>query len=136
MRQSLYNNARAQLTLAAAVRTNGTVNGTTVDLHENLDASRSAMLVVLAGTVTDGSNAVVLQESGNGTDWTAVAAADLQGTVPALTSANDEAVYELGYLGHARYLRATVTTSGATDGGTLGAVIVRAYPRRTPISHT
>ncbi|MBK3556297.1 hypothetical protein JHN55_07055 [Streptomyces sp. MBT56] len=136
MRQSLYNNARAKLTLATAVRTNGTVAGTTVDLHENLDASRSAMLIVLAGTVTDGSSAVVLQESANGTDWTAVAAANLQGTVPALTSANDEAVYELGYLGSARYLRASVTTSGATEGGTLGAVIVRAYPRRTPISHT
>ncbi|MFD5975562.1 hypothetical protein [Streptomyces bacillaris] len=136
MRQSLYNVARAQVTLPIATRTNGTVNGTTVDLHQNLDASRSAMLVVHAGTVTDGSNAVTLQESANGTDWTAVAAEDRQGSVPALTTDNDGAVYEVGYLGHARYLRASVVTSGATDGGTLGAVIVRAFPRRTPISHS
>lgn len=136
MRQSLYNNARAKATLAIELRTNGTANGTAVDLHENLDASRSAMLIVIAGTVEDGSHSVILQESPNGTDWTAVAAADRQGAVPAVTSSNDNAVYELGYLGHARYLRASVTTSGATDGGTLGAVIVRAYPRRTPISHT
>lgn len=136
MRQSLYNHARAKATLAIAARTDGTVNGTAVDLHENLDASRSAMLIVIAGTITDGSNAVTLQESDDNATWTPVAAANRQSSVPALTAANDLALYEVGYLGHARYLRASVVTSGATSGGTIGAVIVRAYPRRTPISHT
>ena len=136
MRQSLYNHARAKITLAIAARTDGTVDGTTVDLHENLDGSRSAMLIVHAGTITDGSNAVTLQESTDNVTWTAVAAAQMQGAVPALTAANDLALYEVGYLGSARYLRASVVTTGATTGGTLGAVIVRAFPRRTPISHT
>jgi phosphoribosylamine-glycine ligase len=136
MRQSLYNLARAKVTLAVALRTNGTVNGTTVDLHENKDASRSAMLVVFSGTITDGSHAVTLQESDDGSAWSAVAAADLQGSVPTITATDDDKVFELGYLGSKRYLRASVTTSGATTGGTFGALLVRAFPRRPPIAHS
>jgi photosystem II stability/assembly factor-like uncharacterized protein len=136
MRRTLYNIARAKATLAIASRTDGTVNGTTVDLHENLDASRSAMLIVLGGAITDGSHAIVLQESDDGSAWSTVAAADLQGTAPTLTSTDDDALSEVGYLGSKRYLRAAVTTTGATTGGTFGAVILRGFPRRQPISHS
>ncbi|MFI8254084.1 hypothetical protein [Streptomyces filamentosus] len=135
MRPSIYNLARAKPTLAIALRTNGTVNGTTVDLHENKDAARSAVLIVHAGTVTDGTHTVSLQESDDDSTWAAAPAASLQGSVPAITSANDETVYELGYVGSKRYLRAVVVTASATTGGTLGAVIQRAFPRRRPISH-
>ncbi|CBG71874.1 putative phage protein [Streptomyces scabiei 87.22] len=136
MRQSLYNVARAKATLAIALRTNGTVNGTTVDLHENKDASRSAMLVVQTGTITDGSHAIILQESDDNSAWGTVAAADLQGSAPTVVAADDDTLFELGYKGSKRYLRASVTTSGATTGGTFGAVIVRAFPRRAPIAHS
>lgn len=136
MRQSLYNLARAKLTLAIAVRTNGTATGTAVDLHENKDASRSAFLVVVAGTMTDGSVAVTLEESDDNSAWSTVAAADLQGTAPTVASTNDDTIFELGYKGSKRYLRAVAVTTGATAGGTFGAVIVRGFPRRTPISHS
>ncbi|MFE4649286.1 hypothetical protein [Streptomyces sp. NPDC056707] len=136
MRTSLYNLARAKATLATALRTNGAVNGTTVDLHENKDASRSAMLIVLSGTITDGSHAITLQESDNGSAWTTVAAADLQGTAPTIASTDSNLVYEVGYLGAKRYLRAVATTTGATTGGTISALILRGFPRRQPIAHT
>lgn len=136
MKQSLYNTARAKATLAVALRTNGTVNGTTVDLHENKDASRSAMLVVHTGTITDGSHAVILQESDDNSAWGTVAAADLQGSAPTIVSTDDDVLFELGYKGSKRYLRASVTTSGATTGGTFGAVILRGFVRRQPISHS
>ncbi|MEV8043562.1 hypothetical protein AB0P02_06875 [Streptomyces griseoluteus] len=136
MRQSLYTVARAKLTLPVALRTNGTVNGTTVDLHENKDAARSAMLVVHTGTITDGSHAITLQESDNGSAWSTVGSTDLQGTAPTIAATDDDAVFELGYVGAKRYLRAVVVTSGATTGGTLGATILRAFPRRTPIAHS
>jgi hypothetical protein len=136
MRQSLYNVARAKATLAIALRTNGTVNGSTVDLNENKDASRSAMLIVHTGTITDGSHAVILQESDDNSAWNTVAAADLQGPAPTVTSTDDDVLFELGYKGSKRYLRASVTTSGATTGGTFGATIVRAFTRRTPIAHS
>jgi hypothetical protein len=136
MRQSLYNVARAKATLTVALRTNGTVNGTTVDLNENKDASRSAMLVVHTGTITDGSHAVILQESDDNSAWSTVAAADLQGTAPTIASTDDDTLFELGYKGSKRYLRASVTTSGATTGGTFGATILRGFTRRTPIAHS
>ena len=136
MRQSLYDVARAKVTLAVAVRTNGTATGTAVDLHENLDASRSALIVVFAGTMTDGSVAVTLEESADNSAWSTVAAPDLQGTAPTVASTDDDKVFELGYVGSKRYLRVKAVTSGATSGGTFGAVIVRGYPRRTPISHS
>lgn len=136
MRHSLYNIARAKPTLTFATRTNGTVNGTGVDLNENKDASRSAMLIVLTGTVTDGSHAVVLQESDDNSTWSTVAAADLQGSAPTITSSDDDVIRELGYTGSKRYLRASVTTSGATAGGAFAAVVLRGFPRRQPISHS
>ncbi|MBA2951592.1 hypothetical protein [Streptomyces himalayensis] len=136
MRLSLYNNARAKATLTIALRTNGTINGTSVDLNENKDASRSAMLIVHSGTITDGSHAVILQESDDNSAWATVAAADLQGSAPTITSTDDDKIYELGYQGSKRYLRASVTTSGATTGGTFGAAIVRGVVRRPPISRS
>lgn len=136
MRNTLYNIARAKATLGIALRTNGTANGTTVDLHENKDASRSAMLIVQSGTITDGSHAITLQESDNGSSWANVSAAELQGTAPTITATDDDLLYEVGYVGSKRYLRAVATTSGATTGGTFGAVLLRGFPRRQPISHT
>lgn len=136
MRPSLYNLARAKVTLAIATRTNGTATGTAVDLHEHLDASRSAMAVVFAGTMTDGSVAITLEESADNSAWSTVAASDLQGTAPTVAATDDDKVFELGYVGHHRYLRIKAVTTGATSGGTFGAIIVRGFPRRTPISHT
>jgi hypothetical protein len=136
MRQSLYNVARAKLALTVALRTNGTVNGTTVDLNENKDGSRSAMLVVVVGTITDGSHAITLQESDDGSAWSTVAATDLQGSAPTIAATDDDVVRELGYTGSKRYLRPVAVTSGATTGGTFGAVIVRGFTRRTPIAHS
>lgn len=136
MRTTLYNIARAKATLPIALRTNGTANGTTVDLHENKDASRSAMLIVQSGTITDGSHAITLQESDNGSAWSNVAAAELQGAPPTINATDDDLLYEVGYVGSKRYLRAVAVTSGATTGGTFGAVLLRGFPRRHPISHT
>jgi len=136
MRQSLYNLARAKVTLAIATRTNGTATGTTGDLHENRDASRSALAVVFTGTMTDGSVAVTLEESADNSAWTTVAAPDLQGTAPTIALTDDDTVFELGYVGSKRYVRVKAVTSAATAGGTFGAVIVRGFPRRTPISHS
>jgi hypothetical protein len=110
-------------------------NGTAVDRMSNeLSAFRSAMLVVAAGTVTDGTHAFKLQDSPDDSDWTDVAAEFLQGPAISITSDNDEAVFELGYTGHARYLRAVATVTGSpATGGIYSAVIVLSGARRTPI---
>src|SRR5690242_14229689 len=127
MRNSVYSNCRAVKTLAhQTIATNATPNGAEVDLHANLDASKSAMLVVLTGTITDGTYAVSLEESDtSGSGYAAVAAADLQGSAISIGSGDDDKVFELGYNGKKRYVRAVVVSTGTTSGGVLGAVIVR-----------
>jgi len=124
MRRTIYNTAKAVLSLAPAVRTTS-ANGTAVDLGP----ARSALLVVVAGTVTDGTHTVSLEESANGsTGWAAVADADLQGTEPAVTSSTDERLYEVGYVGSKRYVRPVVTVTGTpATGGSIACVVQAAY---------
>lgn len=134
MRRSVYNHNMAALSMTAKART-ATENGVAVDrMSPGLSAFRSAMLVVNVGTITDGTHAFKIQESEDNSNWTDAAAADLQGSAISAGSASDERVYELGYVGAARYLRcvATVTGSPAT-GGVYSASFILGSPRRSPI---
>lgn len=125
----LYNNLSAATTLAPAVRTES-ANGTGVDLQ----GYEGALVIVQAGTVTDGTHTIEVQESIDNSTFTAVSDGDLQGTEPAITSSNDEAVYEIGYRGTKRYIRAVVTVTGSpSTGGVYGALVVRGNPRKYPV---
>ena len=55
-----------------------------------------------------------------------VAAGDLQGSLTAFTTANQNALQRQAYTGGKRYLRAIVTSATVTTGGTVGAVILLA----------
>ncbi|MGW6295166.1 hypothetical protein [Streptomyces sp. NPDC055058] len=133
MRQSLYNVALAKATIAPGAERTATVTGTAVDRMTDEGGFRSALVVVNVGTVTDGTHTVVVQDSPNGSDWTPVADEFLQGAEPAITSANDERVFEVGYTGHQRYLRAVVNVSGSpVTGGLYDAVILLGWPRHMP----
>lgn len=137
MRHSLYNVAIAKATLAPDVARTATVTGTAVDRMTDEGGFRSALVVVNVGTVTDGTHTVAVQDSPDGTTWTAVADEFLQGTEPAITSASDERVFEIGYVGHQRYLRVVVTVSGTpATGGLYDAVILLGWPRRMPPART
>lgn len=132
MRRSLYNTCRAKVSILPAVY-DETVTGSTVDRLVDGDASRSVMFVLSVGTVTDGTHTVEVQDSPNGSDWTAVANEFLQGAEPALTSANDERVHEIGYTGHQRYVRVVSTVSGSpVTGGVYGAMVLLGWPRSMP----
>lgn len=134
MKTSVYNSTLHVPTLAPAVVA-ATAEGTTVDRAASLANFRSAALVVQVGVVTDGTHVFTLEESADDSDWTAVAAAQLQGSAISVTSANDERVFELGYTGSARYLRGVVTVSGApATGGAYSAVIALSGSRRTPVA--
>jgi len=139
VKTTVYNSVLVQQTVTAANRTNGTVNGTAIDLWSNTVADqvfRSALAVVQTGTITDGTHTVEVQESDDNSSFSAVADADLQGSEPAIGAANDNVVYEIGYRGTKRYIRVTVVTSGATTGGTFGAVLILGIPRRLPVAHS
>lgn len=140
MKRSVYNHIRARVSLAVALRT-AAANGTAVD-RQLSGASGSnewyqtAMLVVHAGTITDGTHAITLEVSDDNSAWAAAPAADLQGSLPSIVAADDDKLYEVGYTGNKRYLRAVATPSGTTTGGVYGAVILLGFPQTLPVSRT
>ncbi|MBD0837375.1 hypothetical protein [Streptomyces sp. TRM68416] len=133
MHPNPYNNLLAKRSLAPAART-ASANGTTVDRAEDDAMFQDALVVIDAGVVTDGTHTFEVQESDDGASWSAAADEDLQGAEPAVTAANDDTVYEIGYLGAKRYVRVAVTvTGGPATGGVYGAAVVLSNPRRAPV---
>lgn len=134
MRDTLYTDTLARVALTSATRVNGTVNGTTVDTGVFGNDFRSVMFVVLTGTITDGSHAITVQDSPDGSAWTTVDAALLQGSLPTITGANDDTVFEFGYVVTRQYVRLVATTSAATTGGAFGAVALLSAGSIAPVA--
>lgn len=133
---SLYEDVLARLSLPLALRANVTANGTTVDKTDpsgGYDGFTTALVVVIAGAITDGTHTVVVQDSDDGSSWAAAAAGDVHGGPVALTTATANTIAELGYDGPKRYVRASVTGSGATTGGTVGAVVILGGETSRPV---
>lgn len=129
MRTSIYRESASAMALTSATRTNGTANGTTVDRAAANLSSPSILFVITTGTVTDGSHAFAVQESDDGSAWTTAPAAVVQGAAVTVAAAGTNSVFEAGYTGSKRFARLTVTTTGATTGGTYSAAAVL-YGRR------
>lgn len=131
---STYDQVLAKRTLSPATRTNGTANGVAVDRMVN-GGMQDAVLLVTTGTITDGSHAVSIEDSDDGsTGWAAVAAAQLQGSAPTVVAADDDVLFEVGVRSTRRFLRAVAVTSGATTGGLFGAMFLLSSPRFAPVS--
>lgn len=138
MRRSPFTHHLAKESLAIAARsTNTTVNGTAVDRTDGKhELFRSAFVTVHTGSMTDGTHTIQIQESDDNSTWNAVADSDLEGAEPAIASTDGNSVFELGYTGRKRYVRVSVTVSGATSGGTYGAVVVLYDPSRAAADHS
>lgn len=124
----LYDNALVVPALApVAARTDGTVNGLTIDRKQGRTVYRSVMFAIMSGTVTDGTHTVNVQDSPNGTDWTNVADGLLQGTKPVIDDEGGSSSFNIGYRGHRRYVRLQLITATATTGGFVDAVAVLGF---------
>lgn len=130
-----YNNIRPKVSLTPAART-ATGNGTAVDRNDNSLGYQDAMITVVTGVMTDGTHTIDIKESDDNSTFTSVAASDLQGSKPALTSASGSSTFDVGYKGSKRYVRVDVTVATATTGGVYGAVVTLANPRVVPVVHT
>jgi hypothetical protein len=88
-------------------------------------------VIFSSGTLTDGTYACKLQESDDDVDgdYTDVAANHLLGANPTFLAADDNKVKNVGYLGGKRWLRAVITSTGVTTGGTLAANVIKAHGR-------
>lgn len=113
-----------QNSLAPAART-ASANGSGVDLAN----FASATVAFVVGAITDGTHTPSVEESDDNSNFTAVAAADLIGSLAALSSNTNQRV---GYRGSKRYIRAVSTVAGATTGGVYAAVVIRGDGRKQP----
>lgn len=137
-RHGLYSNTLPVVALASAARTNGTVNGASVDLSVFGNDFQEALFVIQSATITDGAHAFKLQDSPDGTTWTDVDSKHVQGGPVSLAAANSNQVSALGYLGGGpnQYVRLVVTTSGATTGGVFQAAAVLAEGTVEPVNRS
>jgi len=125
--RDLKNNIGAAETLRPQVATDA-VTGQTVDTR----GFDSACFHIQTGAVAGaGDFGVAFQESDNGSDWGAVDADELDGSVPATLVANS--VYRVGYLGHKRYVRANATKAGGTSLA-LSASVLLGNPNQKPVA--
>lgn len=122
--RDFHNEFSASNSLTPAART-ASANGTGIDLA----GYRSAAVVFVVGTITDGTHTPKVQESDDNSSFSDVAAADQSGTLAALASSTNQ---EVSYIGSKRYIRAVSTVAGATTGGVYAAVVVRGTPVTAP----
>lgn len=129
---TVYAQVTAGVSLAPATHTS-TTNGSSVDLDVNQNGFRSAMIVVVTGSVTAGTHTISVQHSNDNTNWDPAAAADLEGSPPAIGTDDSNKTYEVGYRGSRRYVRAVSTVTGTTPSGTYGAFVLMGSGKVTPL---
>ena len=99
----------------------------------------SASFVIVTGALVDADAtfAALLEESDNGTDFTAVADSDLLGTeaLASFTFAEDNKTRKLGYVGAKRHLRLTVTPAANASSALIAAVALLGHPHLAPTAN-
>lgn len=123
--KDLHSNVLAVVAHAPAVVA-ATANGATVDLQ----GYESAEIIINTGAiVSSGLFVASVEESDDGSAWSAVAAADLLGALPESLAA--ASVYQVGYRGGARYIRAPLTKTSGTSIAA-GVVVLKGHPAIAP----
>jgi hypothetical protein len=122
-----------EISVVSSVAPAAALTATTTGAAVDLAGYRAATAVIHAGVATDGTFVITLEESDSaGSGFTTVAAADLSGSFADITSATDEVVQEVGYLGLKRYIRVVLTETVASTGAFISATIVRGKPLTKP----
>ena len=123
----LKSNLKDGTSLAPAART-ASANGTGVDLT----GAGGVEILWNVGAITDGTHTPSIEESdASGSGYSAVAAADLIGSLAALTANTNQKV---GYRGTKRYVRAVTTVTGSpSTGGVYSAVVLISGKRKRPV---
>lgn len=135
MRNTLYSHTLVKPALPSAARTNAVVNGTTVDLGVFGNDFRTVMFVVSTATITDGSHAITMQDSPDGSAWSTVPAAKRQGSLPTIVLTDDDTLFSFGYIVDTnQYVRLVATTTGATTGGIYSAVALLSEGTFAPVA--
>lgn len=134
--RTLYSHSLAQRALNYAVRSSNTAaNGVAVDTAVYGNNSQDVTFVVYTATITDGTHTVTLEESdSSGSNYTAVDASRIQGSLPAIVAADDNVVFQFGVRPTKRYVRIVVTDAGSISGGAIGAVALLGNGSNNPVA--
>lgn len=126
--RDLHNNIDAAPALTPRnVGANGTISGDSVDLR----GYNSVEFAIAAGVITDGTHAVNVQESDDGTTWTNAPASAILDANPSFVATDDNVVKQVGYVGSKRFCRIQLVSSGVTTGGFFGATALKGRERHT-----
>lgn len=110
-----------------------------VSTAADLKGFGACVLALITGTNADAdaTYTVLIEDSDDNTNWTAVADEYLNGTevLAAYNFADDGETRKIGYTGIKRYARATVTPSGSTGNTFLGGVWILGMPMRAPTAN-
>lgn len=129
----LKNNVSATNALnIQAISSNTSVAGVSIDTK----GFESATFAIQSGTLTDGTYTPEVSESDDNITFTAVADDFLIGTEAnaVLVATDDNKVKTIGYVGKKRYVKLTITSTGVTSGGTLGASVILGHPISAPVA--
>lgn len=127
--RDIKSNIKAVSSLAPASLT-AAANGSGVDRAGFESAAIKFNTGAIGGTTPSFTFAV--QESSDNSSFTDVAAANLQGTPPTVTTNNAGAVV-VGYLGSKRYIRAIAKTVAGTSPTLLAeATVILGHPHNAP----
>lgn len=135
--KSLHANTLVTQHIASAAKTNGAANGTAIDCGVYGNNFRDVLIVFQTAAITDGTHAVTVEESDlSGSGYAAVESWRVSGSLPSLSSSDDNVVAAIGVRPSKRYVRAVLTTSGATTGGVIGAVAIAGSGSDNPVKRS
>ena len=98
----------------------------------DLAGFNAAVCVIHVGAVTDGTHTPVLHESSDNSNWTAVAAADMVGSLAVLAANTNQRV---GYIGRQRYIKPIITVTGSpSTGAYYSAGVIRGQCDKQPVA--
>ena len=115
---------------ATAISSNTTTAGAAIDLQ----GYEALLLEIRSHAWTDGTYTPLVRESDDNSTYTDVADDDL--TIleadAAIGAANT--VKKIGYVGHKRYVKLSIVSTGVTSGANIGATAIRGHARHNPVS--
>ncbi len=126
-----YSNMKVVNAVAPVSQTNTTDRvGITVDTQ----GFEKAMFVLLNGLLNDLVATILIEDSPNDSDWTAVVDANLLGLEAdlAIAADDDTKVAQIGYNGPQRYVRMTYTVATGSGANLIGAACILSNPHRAP----
>lgn len=127
--------APVQLSAPAARTTTVTSSKFDREAQDTLAAPYEALEILLeTGAWTDGTFTPKLQESSDDSTYTDVAAANQLGTFTAISSsAGQNSIQRVAYVGTKRYVKCVVTVTGSpATGMVMGITGIGGYPRNLP----